>query len=232
VIDSLLAIHLVCAVGATEIFWIAAFANKRGALHPQVGRWFARAIYGAAVTGGVLAGTGLLVPGVMTSANRGAADTRHLMAFILYLLIVIVTPVQHGLAVVEAESLPSRVRSRTHATLNMLALLGAVALFPAALIWHTWFFLLAVPAGFLLALRNMQYAGRGSATATEWQREHLTSLITAGVALHTGFFVLTAIRLDSSIPIIWKWTPWLVPAAIGLPVIFWLRRSWFAEPRG
>jgi hypothetical protein len=232
VIDSLLAIHLVCAAGATAIFWIAAFASKRGTRHPQAGRWFARAIYAAAATGGLLAAAGFLRPELMTSASRGAADTRHLMAFILYLLIVIVTPVQHGVAVVVAGARPARVRSRAHATLNMLALLGAVALFPAALIWHAWFFLLAVPAGFLLALRNMQYAGRGSATATAWQREHLTSLISAGVALHTGFFVLTALRMGHSIPVMWRWTPWLVPAAIGLPVIFWLRRSWFAEPRG
>lgn len=231
-IDSLLAVHLVCAAGATAIFWIAAFADKRGPLHPQAGRWFARAIYATAATGGLLAGTGLVWPEAMASGSRSPVDTRHLMAFILYLLIVIVTPVQHGLAVIAAGAVPARVRSRIHATLNILALLGAVVLFPAALIWHAWLFLLAVPAGFVLALRNMVYAGRRSATATDWQREHLTSLISAGVALHTGFFVLTAIRLGRSIPLVWTWMPWLVPAAIGLPAIVWLRRSWVAEPRG
>ena len=53
------------------------------------------------------------------------------MWLVLYLMVVIVTPVQHGLAVIEAAGTPVRVRSPLHLTLNLTALIGSLALFPA-----------------------------------------------------------------------------------------------------
>jgi hypothetical protein len=143
---------------------------------------------------------------------------------LLYLLVVMVAPLQHGMAVVAAASVPARVRSRSHLVLNLVAMTGAVALFAAAVVWHAWPFFLIVPAGFAVGLRNMHYAGRTSANAREWEQEHLTSLITAGIALHTVCFVLGSTVWPNLIgPGFWRLGPWLAPALVGLPVIACLR---------
>jgi hypothetical protein len=72
----------------------------------------------------------------------------------------------------------------------------------------------------------MAYAARKQATAAEWRREHLTSLLTAGITLHTTLLVFAASRtLKLQLPGWQMWLPWLLPALVGLPLIFWLRRK-------
>jgi hypothetical protein len=226
-IGALLAAHLFFASLATIAFWVPAVTPKGGATHRAAGRWFARLVTGAAITGGLLAVLGLIAPARMFDGAVGlaAVEMRRLMWLILYFLLLIVVPVQHGLAVVAAANLPVRVRSPLHATFNLLSIAAALIGFPAAIAWHAWTMLLVAPAGFIIGLRNMQYASRPAATRVEWEREHLTSLLTAGIALHTAFFVLTVLR--------WPWllpagparlAPWLVPAAVGLPAIVWNRK--------
>jgi len=139
---------------------------------------------------------------------------------------LIITPVQHGLAVFRAGARPAAVRSRAHATLGLLSIAATILFFPAAVAWQTWSFLLPAPVGFIVGLRNMTYAGRQTASSDEVRREHLTSMITAGIALYTAFFVLSAtrwptfVRSSFGMPFVW-----LAPTAIGLLAIAWLRRK-------
>jgi hypothetical protein len=225
----LLTLHLIAALASVVTFWIAAASVKGGARHRSAGRSFRRAIYSAAVIGGVLAVIGLVSPSLVSAAvSSGAtgASGRHLMFLLLYLLMVIVAPVQHGIRVVAAGAQPARVRSVAHLTINSLLVLLAFVLFPAGIVWRGGPFLLVTPAGFAIGLRNMVYANRQRATPVEWEREHLTSMITAGVAVHTALFALTAMRLPQfasggAINLL----PWLGPAAVGLPIILRLRRT-------
>ena len=152
--------------------------------------------------------------------------TRHKMSLVLYLLVVIVAPVQHGLAVIAAGPVPLRVRSRVHARLSTAGLVGIAVVFPLSVGWHSWGLLLVSPARVHHRPAHMVYASRPVASEAEWQREHLTSLLTAGIVLHTAFFVLTAARgpaLFGQLP--WSAAPWLVPAAIGAAGDLYLRRT-------
>jgi hypothetical protein len=195
-------------------FWVTAAVATGGVTHRQTGRWFSQSIYAAAATGFPLAVFGPL-----------AASTPHLTWLVLYLLVVVITPVQHGLAVIAAGPSPMRVRSRLHAVLNLAAMGGSLLLFPASIVWQSLWFLLVVPAGFVVALRNMRYASRTAASPADWQREHLTSLLTAGIAMHTAFFVLTATRWPEMFGHgLWRWAAWLLPTLVGLPVIALVRR--------
>lgn len=220
----LLGVHLACAFSATAAFWVSGLSSKGGRLHRAAGRRFSQLIYAAAATGGVLALIGLAVPQWLAPLDSTGTATRHKMTLILYLLIVIVAPVQHGLAVIAAGPASMRVRSRTHATLSMAGLLASLVMFPLSVAWHAWGGLLVSPAGFIVGVRNMLYASRPVASESQWQREHLTSLLTAGIVFHTAFFALAAARWPSmfSDPP-WSAAPWLAPAAIGLPVILYLR---------
>ena len=86
--------HLLCAFSAMAAFWFAGLSAKGGRLHRAAGRWFARLIYAAAVTGGVLALIGLIEPTLMAPLDLSGTATRHKMTLILYLLVIIIAPVQ------------------------------------------------------------------------------------------------------------------------------------------
>jgi hypothetical protein len=205
----LLGVHLSCALGAAVAFWVAARAFKGGPVHRAAGEWFRWLIYTAAATGGVLA---------------FAAD-RETMWLVLYVLLIIVAPTHHGLAVVRAGPVPARVRSRVHAWLNVTSIVASAGFLGVVVAWQQWLALTLVPAGFVIGLRNLSYAGRLTvAHPDEWEREHLTSMLTAGITVHTALLVFgTSTTLGLELTGALAMLPWIAPAAIGLPVIAWLR---------
>jgi hypothetical protein len=229
----LLRIHLLAALTATMAFWIAGVAPKGGRTHRTAGTLFSRLIYAAAVTGGVLAVTELAAPtlvhpldhaGPAELVSTSSRANRQTMWLVLYVLLIIVAPVQHGLAAVKAGPVPGRVRSRAHATINILSMLGTLLILGAAVVWQQWLFLIIMPIGFAVGLRNLSYASRASATPRDWEREHLTSMLTAGITLHTAFFVFgTSRTLGWQLQGLSALLPWTIPALIGMPLIFWLR---------
>ena len=229
-----LTIHLTCAAAATICFWIAGLASKGGSLHRAAGRWFTRLVFLTAWSGGAMAVARLLVPGLIQvsadspiAAAQAVSFERQTMWLVLYVLLIIVAPAQHGAAVVAAGATPSRVRSRTHATLTLGAMLGSLALIPAALLWERWLFLIIAPIGLIVGFRQLKYATQQTATPGDWEREHLTSMITAGITLHTALLVFGATRtLSLTLHGLPSLLPWSLPAIVGLPVIIWLRRTW------
>jgi len=232
--SALLRIHLACALGAGLFFWITAFLRKGEAGHRAIGRWFARLMYVAAATGAILAVADLTAPSLVRPPDPSlsadalrelARTTAPTMWLALFVLLIIVAPVQHGVAAVAAGPTPNRMRSTVHALLNALAILATLAFIPAAIAWHQPLFLIVAPIGFIVGLRNMGYAARSTATPIEWQREHLTSMLTAGIALHTALFVFgTSRTLKWALGGWMQLLPWTLPALIGLLVIVFFRR--------
>ena len=238
--SALLRVHLTFAAASTMAFWFAASAPKGGPFHRAAGRWFARLIYATALSGGILAVAQLVAPlAVRPPDPEWSADiidanirlTRQTMWLVLYLLITIVAPVHHGLATIAAAAQPMRIRSRAHAAWSLLAMAGSILLIPAAVAWQQWLFVMVAPVGFIIGLRNLNYANQPFATPTAWQREHLTSMITAGIMLHTVMLVFASSRTLGLALAGWMaLAPWTVPALIGVPIIFWLRTRWRANP--
>ena len=229
----LLYLHLICAFLATVLFWIAGSAMKGGPLHRRVGGWFSRFVYATAATGAVMAITRLAWRAADQALTPAEAGERQTMWLVLYVLLTIVAPVQHGIAVVAAGAVPGRVRSRLHATLAIGSMIGSMAILPAALIWGQWLFLIVAPIGFIVGLRNMAWANRPAARRDEWEREHLTSLLTAGATLHTALLVFSSSRsLGLHLPGVFALVPWTLPAVIGMIAILWLRTTWKAASPG
>jgi hypothetical protein len=232
---ALLRVHLFFAFGATVAFWVAATTSKGGRTHRRAGRWFSRLVYGAAGTGVALALASLIVPGAVRAtdasvpaaqAEAAARHTSQLMWLALYVVLIIVAPVQHGLAVVAAGAQPARLRTWPHLTLCLLAMLGSALLLPTLVVWQQITWLAVAPIGFVVGLRQMAYAARPSVTPAEWRKEHLTSLLTAGITLHTTLFVFAALRSLKWQADGWQmWLPWVLPALVGLPIIAWLRKK-------
>jgi hypothetical protein len=232
---ALLRAHLSFAAVSTVAFWLAACSPKGGRFHRAAGRWFERMIYAAALSGGILALSQLVAPAIVRppdpswSAETIEAQislTRQTMWLVLYVLVTIVAPVQHGLATVAAGAQPMRIRSRAHAMWNLLAMAGSILLIPAAVAWHQWLYLTVAPAGFIVGLRNLSYAGQPFATPLAWRNEHLTSMVTAGIMLHTVMLVFASSRTLGLTLSGWAaLAPWTVPALVGLPIITWLRKG-------
>jgi hypothetical protein len=228
----LLALHLAAAFAALAAFWTAAASFKGGARHRRAGRWFAWLIYTAAALGATLAVVGVVRPSLLSVSDPQHVERgRQLSVLILYLLLVIIAPVQHGIRVVGAGAAPGRVRSLPHLVVNTLLLLGAFAMLAAGVVWRGWPFVFAAPAGFAIGLRNLNFANRTQAAPLDWEREHLTSLITAGIAIHTAFLALTSARWPALLGSgALNLIPWLGPTAVGLPMIVWLRSTRQVRP--
>ena len=111
--------------------------------------------------------------------------------------------------------------------LNTLALLGSVVLVPAAVSWQQLTFLIVAPIGFVVGSAICRMRAQPFATPAAWQKEHLTSLITAGITLHTVLLVFTSSRtLGDDACMVGEPRAVDVASAVGLPIIFWLRNRW------
>jgi len=233
-VRALLGAHLFCAASATVCFWCAACARKGQRVHRASGFWFARLVYLTALTGATLAVIRLVALYRLSQADAASvAVERQTMWLVLYVLLIIVTPVQHGLAVVAAGPTPHAIRSRTHATLNILSMIGSIVLLPAALLSQQFLFLIVVPIGLIVGLRNLNYAIKPVSTRDEWRREHLTSQLTAGITLHTALLVFgTSRTLGLQLTGMASLWPWMIPALVGVPVIVWMRGGRSEGPAG
>jgi len=230
VVDLFAFLLIACAISATATFWAAAILRKGSRLHIGAGRWFARIVYATAATAAPLALIALVWPSLI-SRSGAPASVRHLIWLGAYLLFVIVTAAQHGIAAVAAGPLPMTMRSHRHAALNTGAIVSTVLVFPAAIIWQAWMLLFVTPVGFIVGLRNMIYGSRSSATPQQWQREHLTSLVTAGMTLHAALVVLVLLVWPGRFGTGWLWIWFAVPWAVGTLICVWLRAVWQTRER-
>jgi hypothetical protein len=226
VVDGLTVVLIVYAMLTTGAFWGAAILRKGSRVHITAGRWFARIVHLGVVIGAALAIVMLAWPSFFIRSNATAASVRHLIWLGVYLLLVLETAVQHGIAAVAAGPLPMTMRSRRHASLNTGALVSTLVVFPAAIVWQDWMLLFVTPLGFIVSLRNMLYTSQTSATPQQWQREHLTSLVTAGMTLHAGLVVLVVLIWPDRFGIGWLWLCFVAPWAVGLLISVWLRAVW------
>jgi len=225
-VSLVLGVHLVCAFGATAVFWVPLAAAKGGPLHIAAGRLYARLIYATAATGAPLA----VLLGV-TASEPGAARTA---AFLAYLITILVQPVHHGIAVVRARR-GAFAPTSFHAVAAWTVMLAGLAMGGAALAWREWGFLLVSPIGPVMGWRALRYARNasrlnfpGSANRENstgkhfWREEHIVAMVVSGMAVHTAMLVFGLTRtLQITMEGAAALVPWLLPALVGLPWLVW-----------
>lgn len=211
-----LAVHLACAFGATALFWIPLVAGKGGPLHIRAGRYYARLIYLTAITGAPLA--------ALLFARASEPAARHTAAFLVYLIAILVMPVFHGVRVLRAAREGTPVASALHTATCLLAIAAGLALALLATRWREWPYLLLSPVGPVMGVRALLYSrqhssGKRFATPRE---EHIVAMLVSGIAVHTALLVFGSTRtLGMTLTGASLYVPWLLPAAIGLPVLLW-----------
>lgn len=208
-VSFVLGVHLVCAFGATVVFWVPIAASKGGPLHLAAGRVYARLIYATALTGAPLAVL-LFVSATEPAAARTAA-------FLAYLVTILVQPVQHGIAVVRARR--GRFEpSAFHTAAAWAAIVAGVAIGAAAIVWREWPFLLVSPIGPVMGWRALRYGRKRLA----WREEHIVAMVMSGIAVHTAMLVFgTSRTLHLTLTGAAAYVPWLLPALVGVPLLVW-----------
>lgn len=208
-----LAAHLACAFGATALFWIPLFAAKGGPLHIGAGRYYARLIYLTALTGAPLA--------ALLFARAAEPGARHTAAFLLYLIVILVMPVFHGVRVLRAAREGTPVASLVHTAAAIVAIAAGVTLAIFAIQWREWPYLLLSPVGPVMGVRALVYASRKQFPGA--REEHLVSMMVSGIAVHTAMLVFGLTRtLGVRLSGAGVYVPWLLPAVVGVLALLWM----------
>ena len=221
--------HIVSGVVGLAAFWLPVFTRKGQRLHMNAGRVFKWTAYLVIATAIVTVLMRLIWPLQVSRIPQDAASdvTRRIVeqsrvfgTFLLYLGIVTLAGLHHGLAVLRAHRTGRSVRTLTHTALNWLSI-AASALVVGLGIWFRQPILLALsPIGVLGGMSALKYARRPATSHMAWWYEHMGGMLGTGIAFHTAFLVfgarqLLGFGLDGLLAIV----PWILPSAIGVPAI-------------
>ena len=221
--------HIVCGFVGLTAFWVPVFARKGQRLHVNAGRVFTWMAYVVIATAIVTAVLRLAFPLEVTRLpanvspevrSRVVEQSRVFGTFLLYLGIVTLAGLHHGLAVLRAHRAGRPLRTATHSALNWLSI-GASAVVIGLGIWFRQPILLALsPIGILGGVESLKYARRPAPSRMSWWYEHMGGMLGTGVAFHTAFLVFGArqlfgLRGDGLLAVV----PWILPTAIGIPAI-------------
>lgn len=231
-------IHIVFGFTGLVAFWIPAAARKGGRVHVRAGRVFEWAAY-------IVAGTAVLnaLGRFGVAFARGARIEENEAAFgfaifLAYLGILTFAGVRHAVRAVRTKGDWDAMRTPAHTALAVLSILGSIVVFVYALaVWSgVSLVLLALsPIGILGGREMLSQVRNPPDERMGWYYVHAGNIIGAGIAFHTAFLVFGSSRfIPFELPGLWQLVPWVLPAAIGIPVSHTLEtryRRRFGEPR-
>lgn len=221
--------HIACGFIGLAAFWLPVLARKGQALHITAGRvfvWAGHVVVSTAIATALLR---LIWPVEVARlpadvspevVARVVEQSRVFGAFLLYLGIITLTGLHHGMAVLKARRSGRPLRTPVHSALHWLCIGSSIVVIALGL-WFTQPILLALsPIGILGGLEGLRYARRVAPSRMSWWYEHMNAMIGTGIAFHTAFFVFGARQLfgltgEGLLAVV----PWLLPTAIGVPAL-------------
>ena len=141
--------------------------------------------------------------------------------FLAYLAGVTLAAGWQGIWAVETRRDPKTMRTPFSLALNVMVLLGGLTVLVLGFKYHSGPLLALSPIGPFIAAGNLRYLLRGPQSRMHWWYEHLSSMFATGIAGYTAFLVFGGARLLPSVARSQLYTIfWVLPALIGVPVIF------------
>lgn len=214
-------LHVVFGAIGLVAFWFPVFAKKGGRLHKRAGtvfKWCAYIVLGAAAVALTIRVTALSFQGITPFSDPGPYG---FIVFLGYLVIVTFVVLHHGVTVLHNKRNHSLMKTAANRALAWIAIGASTAIVAYALLVSpaTKILLLALsPIGFLSGRGILRFLGTEPTSTHAWFYEHLSSMIGAGIAFHTAFFVFGSTRLFEIGLTGWVAAiPWLAPSAIGIP---------------
>ena len=223
------------------LFWIPVFSKKGGRIHRVTGKIFVACGYLVAVSAIVSCFWGLISPlemagyGDLTGekAEQGSRQIRYVLSLLLLLGTLLFCSLRHGMRAIRAKSDPS-ILNNLEAKLLLLfkgtisAGLLAFGAFGLSNYNPSGWYWVQVAFG-MMGLRDSwndwKRVKSGFSSRMQWWYEHMDQMLSCGIAYHTAFVIFGATRLlGIEEQTIWTVIPWVIPAAIGMPAIyFWTR---------
>ncbi len=228
--DALVAIHIVTGSIGLVSFWVPVAARKGGPNHARFGRVFT---YSMLVTGGVAACIALTTLADPAGTHPHLADhpqfsdpalIRGIFGWMmLYLALLTVNLAWHGWLCINNR----RDHSRNRAWHNLLSQVVLTLAATSCLVqgWRIGQPLMMgiSMVGYATVATNLWFLYLPRPRPVDRLKEHIKSLVGAGISVYTAFFAFGAVRLVPELAL----TPalWSIPLATGLALIIYHRRA-------
>lgn len=226
IFNALILIHIVVGSVGLASFWVPVFARKRRGLHTQAGRVFAYAMM-ATATSAAVAATLTLIDPLGTHPETSSRYEDSLRAFnglmLLYLSVITFSAAFSGLRAVRLKARYGGHRERVEIAVNLLGFVLAAGVMVIGLQRGSALMIGLSLIGLLGTPGNLKMILSPAVSPREWKYQHMSSMLGAGIAAHTAFFVFGAGRfVDSALsssPLVW-----LAPTILGVPAtMIWVR---------
>jgi hypothetical protein len=223
-------VHIAAGSIALILFWIPAIAPKGGRTHIRAGWCYVVCMSLVVVTAFAMSGLAFTIPLAVRRIARPLSPAeladflrgqRLAATFLAYLAGVTLAAGWQGIWAAETKREPKAMRTAFSLALNAAVLLGGLTVFVLGFKYRSGPLIALSPLGPLIGGGNLRYLLRGPQSRMHWWYEHLGSMIGTGIAGYTAFLVFGAARLLPSIARSQLYTIfWVLPALIGVPVIF------------
>jgi hypothetical protein len=215
---------------ALILFWIPAIARKGGRTHIRAGWFYVACMSVVVVTALAMSGLAFTIPLTVRRIARPLSTAelsdflrgqRLSATFLAYLAGLTLAAGWQGIWAVETKREPKAMRTPFSLTLNVMVLLAGLTVLVLGIKYRSGPLLALSPIGPFVAAGNLRYLLRGPQSRMHWWYEHLSSMSATGIAGYTAFLVFGGARLLPSIARSQLYTIfWVLPALIGVPVIF------------
>lgn len=233
--------HITVGIVGVIVFWIPIFAKKGGRLHVITGRMFEWCGYYVATTALFTCVRYLVTPHDYAFVSRPDASLEELskiefaqffLTLLAFLAWIFLTSLRNGMRVVRTRHLSAEAYKNWEArfwlgsqTIGSFLLIGygvyRLATGGSSLHWVS----IAVGAMTLSEFKKeMQFFNNPRQLKMSWWYKHMECMLGCGVAFHTAGFVFTTRWYGLEGPA--QFVPWVVPAAIGVPLSTWWIRSY------
>lgn len=226
--------HIIIGCFALIVFWIAAATRKGSKNHKRVGRMFTWSMTLTSWTGMLLSGLVILFPVAIRFANgvpeninleQKVIQIQTISGFLFYLSLLVWANTRHATKVLEAKDDRTKLRTPMHVGLLASLPIFAIPLAYASYVSHIKLLVIFAVIGAMSGITSLRYVYAKAMPAKQWLIQHISSILGAGIGVHTATFAFGGRKLFSGVftgdLII---IPWIVPNVVGTIAIIALTR--------
>ena len=220
VFDLFLIIHIAAGAIGLVTFWLPVLGRKGSDSHKRWGRVFARCIMVAGICAIAMSLLSLGWPLETHPQLTDATLVRGLFGWMmLYLAILTVSLVWHGLTAVELKADHAAHRRWFPVLLQVAVIVAAVNCAVRGYLIGQPIMIGISGIGLASAATNLWFIATPVPWRMQYLIEHFKALVGAGISVYTAFFAFGAVRLHPKSafdPLLWA-----TPCTIGLSIIVW-----------
>jgi hypothetical protein len=240
--DVVLWFHIACGSVGLVAFWVPALTRKGGPTHRKAGWVYVWAMLGVVATAVILAALLLYDPeaahefvgGPSEKQAAGVAQARAVALLFGALALLTLTNGWQGLQVLRAKRNPLKLRTAFNVGLHASNVMVGVPLIRLGVCNGVPLFVVFGVLCLVTGATDLRSLWRPSPDPQYWLFAHLNGMIATGIAAHTAFLTLGALRLVPQLytlsPVLYG-IPWIGPTVIGAIAINLLQRHYRRKPR-